>query len=147
MSDFPMKNITIYHKDEKGVYKRYNKTASIRHTSMLSKDKYGFTGNENAIIRVFDVKGYNNSIHIKNTSSVLNCPLNSFLGETWKIKKGDFVVNGQIHDDLNNSNIVPFTYLQGKYGKENIFKITTINVLIYQDEELEELNHVKLGCI
>lgn len=39
MSDFPTQEITIYHKDENGKYKRYKREASIRNTSMLNQDK------------------------------------------------------------------------------------------------------------
>lgn len=144
MSDFPTQEITIYHKNKQNKYERYVKEASIRNTSMLNHNKNGFSGSDKAIIRIFDVKGYNKSIHIQNTSSILNCPLNYFLGETWKIAQGDIIVNGVVKDEIETT---LNTELSKKYGKENVFKVNSINVLIYDDEDIEELNHVKLGCI
>lgn len=145
MSDFPTQYITIYHKNQDNKYERLVKEASFRNTSMLNHEKYGFSSSDKAIIRVFDTKGYNKSIHIQNTSSVLNCPLNSFLGETWKVSQGDVVVNGIVKDEIKTT--APNTELSQKYGKENVFKVNSINILIYNDEDLEELNHVKMGCI
>lgn len=144
MSDFPTQEITIYHKNKQNKYERYVKEASIRNTSMLNHNRNGFNSNDKAIIRIFDVKGYNKSIHIQNTSSILNCPLNCFLGETWKVAQGDIIVNGVIKDEIETT---PNTELSKKYGKENVFKVNSINVLIYDDKDIEELNHVKLGCI
>lgn len=144
MSDFPMQKITIYHKNKQNIYERYEKEASVRNTSMLNHNKNGLSSNDKAIIRIFDVKGYNKSIHIENTSSILNYPLDCFLGETWKIAKGDIIVNGVVKDEIET---IPNTELSKKYGKENVFKVNSINVLIYDDKDIEELNHVKLGCI
>ena len=144
MSDFPTQKITIYHKNNQNKYERYVKEASVRNTSMLNHNKNGFSSNDKAIIRIFDVKDYNKSIHIQNTSSILNCPLNSFLGETWKVAQGDIIVNGVVKDEIETT---PNTELSKKYGKENVFKVNSINVLIYNDKDIEELNHVKLGCI
>ena len=80
-----------------------------------------------------------------NNSSVLNCPLNSFIGETWKIQKGDVIVNGIVEDRIQTT--APSTELSKKYGQENVFKVNSVNILIYNDSDLKELNHVKLGCI
>ena len=145
MEDFPMQQITIYHKNEKGQYERYVKEASFRNTSMLNKDNYGFSSTDKAVIRIFDVKGYNKSIHIPNTNCTLNCPLNSFLGETWKVQKEDVIVNGIVDDEIVGT--APLTQLSNKYGKENVFKVNSLNIFIYDDEDLEELNHVKIGCV
>lgn len=145
MSDFPTQKITIYHKNEQGKYERYVKEASFRNTSMLNKDNYGFSSSDKAIIRIFDTKGYNKSIFIKNTISMLDCPLNSFLGETWKVQKEDVIVNAEVMDEIVGT--APLTQLGNKYGKENVFKINSLNILIYDDEDLQELNHVKIGCV
>ena len=145
MSDFPTQRITIYHKNEQNQYERYEKDASLRNTSMMNRNKNGFSCTDNVIIRIFDVKGYNKSIHIQNTSSVLNCPLNSFLGETWKVSQGDIIVNGIVEDEIQTT--APNTELSKKYGKENVFKVNSINLQIFNDDDIEELNHVKLGCI
>lgn len=145
MDDFPTQKITIYHKNEKNEYERYEKEASFRNTSMLNREKYGFNSTDKALIRIFDVRGYNKSIHMKNNSSVLNCPLNSFIGEKWKIQKGDVIVNGIVKDKIETT--APATELSKKYGVDNVFKVSSINILIYNDSDLKELNHVKLGCI
>ena len=145
MSDFPLQKVTIYHKVKDNKYERYVKDVSFRNTSMLNKNNYGFSNEDTAILRVFDVKGYNKSIHVKNTNSILNFPLNSFLGETWKVNLGDVIVNGVTEDEINSS--TPITDLSKKYGKENVFKINSINLFIFDDEDIEELNHVKLGCV
>ena len=145
MSDFPTRKITIYHKNEKGNYERFVKEASVRNTLMLNNNNYGFSSTNSVIIRIFDIKGYNKSIHIKNTESTLNCPLNSFIGKTWKIKMEDVIVNGIVKDEIEGS--TPITQLSKKYGKENVFKVNSINVLIFNDDDIEELNHVKIGAI
>lgn len=86
MLDFPMQEVTIYHKEDKNQYKRMVKEASFRNTDLLNRNKQGFNSSDKAIIRIFDIKGYNKSIHIKNGSSILDCPLEMFLGETWKVR-------------------------------------------------------------
>ena len=123
MEDFPTQKITIYHKNEKNEYKRYVKEASIRNTNMLNQKNYGFSSSNQVTIRIFDVKGYNKSIHFKNTSSTLNLPLNSFIGDTWKIQKGDIIVNGKVNDDIETTH--PLNELSDKYGKDNVFKINS----------------------
>lgn len=145
MNDFPTQEITIYHKNKNGNYERYVKEASFRNTSMLNKDKYGFNSTDKALIRIFDVKERNKNIRTSNTTDVLNCPLNSFLGETWEISKGDTIVNGVVNDKIETT--TPTTELNKKYGQENVFKVNSINILIHNDSDLKELNHVKLGCI
>ena len=34
-----------------------------------------------------------------------------------------------------------------KYGKDNVHKVTSIDKFLFDDEDLKELNHIKLGCI
>lgn len=145
MSDFPMQEITLYHKNNEGKYERYVKQASFRNTSLLNRDNYGFSNSDNVIIRIFDVEDYNNSIFLKQNSSILNLPLNSFLGSRWKVQKNDVIVNRNVPDLIDTT--APATELSKKYGQENVFKVNSINILIYEDEDLEELNHVKLGCV
>lgn len=145
MSDFPMQEITIYHKNNEGKYERYVKQASFRNTSLLNRDNYGFSNSDNVIIRIFDVEDYNNSIFLKQNSSILNLPLNSFLGSRWKVQKNDVIVNRNVPDLIDTT--APATELSKKYGQENVFKVNSINIFIYEDKDLEELNHVKLGCV
>lgn len=82
---------------------------------------------------------------MKNASSLLDFPLNSFLGDTWKITLGDIIINGVVEDEIQTT--TPNTELSKKYGKDNVFKVKSINLLIFDDDDIEELNHVKLGCI
>ena len=58
MSEFPTQKITIYHKNETG-WDRYVKDASYRNTSILNRNKNGLNSNDNTLIRIFDVEGYN----------------------------------------------------------------------------------------
>ena len=112
---------------------------------MLNHGKYGFSSSDKAIIRIFDVEDYIKNQFTEDTSPILNCSLNQFLGKTWKISKGDVIVNGAVLDEITSN--TPITVLSDKYGKDNIFKVNSINVLIFNDSEMKELNHVKLGCI
>lgn len=145
MSSFPTIKITIYHKNKQNRYERYVKEASFRDTTQLSRTKNDVNSKDKATIRIFDVKGYNKSIFITNTSSTLNLPLNSFLGDTWKVDLGDIVVKDVVKDEIQSS--TPITELSKKYGKENVFKINNITLNIYNDKDIEELNHIKVGCI
>ena len=116
------RNITIYHK-ENNSWKRYVVRASFRNTSYLSRDKTG-TGtqtSDNAIIRIFDVEGYN---------------------KTYKIKKGDI-----IYSDVSNYQIdkAPLTELQNLYGKDKVFEVSSIEEFIFDDENTKELQHIKVG--
>lgn len=145
MPDFPLQKITIYHKDENNNYERYVKDASFRNTSMLNQNNYGYSSSDKAIVRIFDIDGYNKSIYQNNGDSILNFPLDMFLGKTWKIRKGDVIVNGIVFDEIECT--TPITVLSQKYGKENVLKINSINLLIFNDKDIEEVNHIKLGCI
>ena len=144
MSDFPVQDVTIYHKNKENKYERYVKEASFRNTSILQHSKDGFSGSDSVIARIFDVETYNNSLHNQYQGAVLNLPLNSFLGKTWKVAKGDVLVNGTVFDEIKSA---PITELSKKYGQENVFKINSISIFVYEDEDLKELNHIKLGCI
>lgn len=123
MSDFPIQKITIYHKNKKQ-WDRYVVNASYRNTSILNHNKNGSDSSENALIRIFDIKEYNLQ---------------------WFVKKEDVIVNKEVEDVIEEN--TPITQLSNKYGKDNVHKVNSINVLIYDDKEIEGLNHVKLGCI
>lgn len=123
MSDFPMKKITIYHKNDKK-WDRYVIEASYRNTSMLNRNKNGSNSNENVLIRIFDIKDYNSK---------------------WFVEKEDIIVNKEVDDNIES---IPLTQLSNKYGKDNVHKVNSINnVFIFDDKDIEELNHIKLGCI
>lgn len=121
MLDFPTQEITIYHKNEK-IWDRYCVKASYRNTSILNRNKSGSNSTDNALIRIFDVSGYN---------------------ETWFISKGDIIVNKKVEDVIEGN--TPITQLSKKYGKDNVHKVTSIDKFIFDDEDLP--NHIKLGCI
>lgn len=122
MEDFPMQNITIYHKNSKNKWDRYVKEASYRNTSILNRNKNGENGTDNALIRIFDIEGYNSK---------------------WFANKGDVIVNKEVEDEIQGN--TPFTQLSEKYGKDNVHKITSIDKFIFNDKDLP--NHVKVGAI
>ncbi len=123
MSDFPTQKITIYHKNGKQ-WDRYVKEASYRNTSVLNRNKNGSNSADNALIRIFDVEEYN---------------------LTWFALKDDVIVNKEVQDVIEGN--TPITQLSNKYGKDNVHKIISIDKFIYEDVDVEELNHIKLGCV
>ena len=58
MSDFPLRKITIYHKNNNN-WDRFVVNSSYRNTSILNHNKSGSSSTDNVLIRVFDVEGYN----------------------------------------------------------------------------------------
>lgn len=134
MSDFPTQKITIYHKNNEK-WDRYVKEASYRKTSMSIRNRNGLgssTVNRNkspnstddVLIRIFDVEEYN---------------------LLWFVEKDDIVVNKEVEDEIEGN--TPITQLSEKYGRDNVHKINSIDKLLFDDEDIEELNHIKLGCI
>ena len=121
MSDFPVQEITIYHKNDKK-WDRYVVEASFRHTSVINHSKNGTNSSENALIRIFDTKGYN------------------FL---WFVAKGDVIVNKKVEDEIEGQ--TPLIQLKKVNGDENVFKVTSIDKFIFED--CNDLQHIKLGCI
>lgn len=123
MEEFPTRKITIYHKN-KDKYERYVKEASYRDTSILNRNKNGSSSTDNALIRIFDVETYNSK---------------------WFVEKGDIVVNKEVNDEIENN--TPLTQLTPIYGADNVHKVTSIDKIIFDDEDIEELEHIKVGCI
>ena len=115
-------DITIYHKED-NKYIRYPKVASVRNTSILNRNKTGVSTADNALIRVFDTEGYN---------------------DTWKCQKGDVIVAKEVLDEIE---IAPLTEFRKKYGKENVFSVKSIDIFDFNSEDIKELNHVKIGAI
>ncbi len=113
--------ITIYHKED-NEFQRYNLEASFRNTSILNRNKTGVSTSDNALIRVFDVNGYNN---------------------TWKCQKGDVIVGDSVSDDVK---IAPLSELSKKYGRDNVFEVTSIDKFIFNNSNIKELNHIKIGA-
>lgn len=122
MEDFPMQNITIYHKNKENTWDRYVKEASYRNTSILNRNKNGENGTDNALVRIFDIEDYNSK---------------------WFVSNGDIIVNKEVDDTIEGS--TPITQLSKKYGKDNVHKITSIDKFMLNDEDLP--NHIKVGAI
>ena len=123
MSDFSTQKVTIYHKNGKQ-WDRYVKEASYRNTSIVNRNKNGSNSSDNALIRIFDVREYN---------------------VTWFLSKDDVIVNKEIKDVIEGN--TPITQLSNQYGKDNVHKVISIDKFIFDDEEVNELNHIKLGCV
>lgn len=123
MSDFPTRKITIYHKND-NKWDRYVVEASYRNNSILNHNRNGSNSTDDVIIRIFNMKEYNLS---------------------WFVQKGDVIVNKEIEDEIEGN--TPITQLNSKYGKENVHKVNSINDLTFEDEDIEELNHIKMGCV
>lgn len=122
MNDFPMQKITIYHKkvvDKLTTYERYVLNASYRNTSVLNRNKNGVSNGDNALIRIFDIKGYNNN---------------------WFVEKDDVIVNKEVTDTIEGTS--PITQLSKKYGRDNIHEVISIDKFIFG----EDLDHIKIGA-
>ena len=122
MSKFFLKTITIYHNSGNNVWTPYVLEASFRNTAYLNHTRNGLNSTENTLVRVFDVNNYN---------------------KTWFAEKGDVIVNGVADNQVTN----PLTELKKIYGTDNVYKITTIDKFIFEENELKELNHIKLGAV
>lgn len=122
MNDFPMQKITIYHKtivNSQTIYQKYVKEASYRNTSIQNRNKTGVSNTDTALIRVFDVQGYN---------------------VNWFAEKGDVIVNKEVTDTITGT--APITELSKKYGRDNVHEIVSIDKFIFN----EELDHIKIGA-
>lgn len=118
MENFPMQNITIYHKNG-NKYERYVKEASYRNTSIINRVTSGVSNSDTTLIRIFDLKDYKN---------------------TWFVAKGDVIVNKEVEDEIEST---PITQLSNKYGRNNVHQVTSIDEFIFG----EELDHVKIGAV
>ena len=115
-------NITLYHKTNNGIV-RYPLIASYRGTSILNRNNTGVNTSDSVLIRIF---------YIDN--------------DTFDISKDDVIVNQLVNNTFIDSTI-PLTTLQNQYGKDNVFKVRSIDPFNFDDEDLKELNHVKVGLI
>lgn len=122
MKDIPIQEITIYHKTNNS-WDRYVVNASYRNISIINRNKNGTNSSDNTLIRIFDVEGYNSK---------------------WFVEKEDIIVNKKVIDEIEGK--TPITQLS-KYGKSNVHKVVSIDKFIFDDEDIKELNHIKLGCV
>lgn len=117
-----LQEITLYHKSSNG-WIRYNlNNTSVRNTSIQNRNNTGVSNVDSALIRIFDIDGYNTE---------------------WYISKGDIIVNKNIDDDIVSA---PMTELRQKYGEENCYQITSIDKFIFNDKDLKNLQHIKVGA-
>lgn len=112
--------ITIYHKNGNN-WERYHKNASLRNVSYYNRNMTGSNSTDNALIRIFEVEGYNH---------------------TWTCKKGDIICSKKINDIIEKA---PLTELREKYGKENVFEVSSVEEFIFDDARIKKLNHIKIG--
>ncbi len=115
-------NITLYHKTNNGIV-RYPLIASYRGTSILNRNTTGVNTTDSILIRIF----------FKDNNA-------------FEISKDDVIVNQLVSDTITD-NTIPLTQLQSKYGKENVFKVRSIDKFKFDDNDLSELNHIKVGLI
>ena len=121
--DSLFEEITIYHQNEDKQWVRHHTTASVRNTSIRNRTTTGVSTLDNALIRIFDVDGYNN---------------------TYFIKKGDVIVKG--HVDLYVSN-APVSELRKRYGDDQVYQVKSVDEFIFKDESIKDLQHIKVGAI
>lgn len=123
MSDFPLREITIYHKNN-NKWDRYEIEASYRNNYILNHNKNGENSTDDVVVRIFNLEEY---------------------GSSWFINVGDIIVNKKVKDEIEGN--TPNTQLSKKYGKENVHKVTSINDFTFNDEDIKELEHIKIGAI
>lgn len=116
-----MQEITIYHK-EADTWTRYVVDASVRNTSYLNRNTTGVQTTDNALIRIFDVNQYNVS---------------------YKIAKGDVVYPHKSEYEIVKA---PLTELKNLYGKENVYEVSSVEEFIFDNPQIKDLNHIKIGA-
>lgn len=122
MPEGVLQDITLYHKTNNG-YVRYPLIASYRGTSILNRNNTGVNTADSILIRIF----------YKDNSE-------------FEIAKDDVIVNKLVSNTFLD-NTIPLTQLQNLYGKENVFKVRSIDIFKFEDADLTELNHVKVGLV
>lgn len=113
-----LQEITVYHKSNTG-WVRYNLIASLRNTFIKNKDNTGSSNVNSALIRIFDVAGYNNTYFIEN---------------------GDVIVDHSVNDTIIKA---PLTELRAIYGKNSVFSVDTVEKFTFDDLDL---SHIKVGA-
>lgn len=119
MEENLLQDITIYH-NSKPNWVKYNIKASLRNTFIRNRDNTGSSNVNKALIRIFDVKGFEN---------------------TYNVQDGDVIVSKKISDNITTS---PLTILRTKYGKDNVYSVNSVEKFVFDDLEL---SHIKIGAI
>lgn len=122
--DDVLQSITIYHKNN-DKYDRYNinDIVSVRNTSIQNRNKTGISNVDSALIRIFDVDGYNN---------------------TYFVDKNDVIVSKEVNDVIESS---PLIALRKKYGDDVVYQVKSVDKFIFKDSTIKELQHIKIGAI
>ena len=113
-----LQDITVYHKNGTE-WARYNLVASLRNTFIKNKDNTGSSNVNSALIRIFDVDGYNNTYFIEN---------------------GDVIVDRSVNDTVIKA---PLTELRAIYGKDSVYSVDTVEKFIFDGLDL---SHIKIGA-
>lgn len=119
MEEELLQDITIFHKELSWI--KYNIKASVRRTAYRNRNTTGSNDTDTALIRVFNIEGYNN---------------------TWSCQKGDVIVLKSVLDSIIKA---PLTEMREKYGKENVVEVSSVEPFVFEDEDLKEINHIKIG--
>ena len=112
-----LQEITVYHKSSTG-WVRYNLIASLRNTFIKNKDNTGSSNVNSALIRIFDVDGYNSTYFIEN---------------------GDVIVDHSVYDEIVKA---PLTELRAIYGKGSVYTVDTVEKFIFDGLDL---SHIKVS--
>lgn len=120
MIDTLLQDITIYHKSG-NEYIRYNIQASVRRTAYLNRNNTGVNSTDTALIRVFDIDGYNSM---------------------WRCEKGDVIVLKSVNNEIVNA---PLTELIREYGKSDVVEVSSVEPFIFDNLDIKKINHIKIG--
>lgn len=120
MIDNLLQDITIYHKSDNS-FIRYNIVASVRRTAYLNRNNTGVNSTDTALIRVFDIDGYNSM---------------------WRCEKGDVIVLKSVNNEIVNA---PLTELIREYGKEYVVEVSSVEPFIFDNLDIKKINHIKIG--
>lgn len=115
-----LQEITIYHKENEN-WIRYNEIASVRNTNYLNRNRTGVNQTDKVLIRNFNVNEF---------------------GSSWKCQIGDIIYSGNTDYNVIKT---PLTELRNLYGKENVFEVSSVEKFVFEDDNIKELNHIKIG--
>ena len=122
MNENLLEDITIYHKSN-NTYVVYHKVASVRCTSIRNRTNTGKTDNDNVLIRIFDIENY---------------------GTNYNVEKDDVIVRGNVNTEVTNT---PLTTLRAVHGKDKVYLVRSIDIFNFSDNDLNDLEHIKIGAI